>query len=458
MTSHNLALLLAGASLAPTALAQAAKSATKEKPNIVIILVDDMGYGDLSCQYSSDMRTPNIDKLFETGRRFDYFYSNSNVSSPARAGLLTGRYPQMVGVPGVIRSNPEASWGYLSHDAVLLPQMLHRAGYTSAMIGKWHLGIESPNLPNDRGFDLFEGFLGDRMDNYYTHIRQNQNLMRRNREVIETGGTHATELFTTWAIDYVKENAPKKEPFFLYLAYNAPHDPLEPPKEWEERVRAREPKISKTRGLYVALIEHLDDNIGRFVAALRSTGQLDNTILIFTSDNGGAHGNQANNGPLRGYKGDMFEGGIRVPMAVCWNGVTPRGRNSTNLVMMSDLFPTLCEVAGVSVDHLIDGISVLPLLRGEEQTTDKRYIYWLRREHGDMGGKSQFAVRYGDNILMQNRPFEELQLFNLKSDPKEEKPLPLNGEVYGNLRSRMIRHYNHVGAVPWKKPGVYKAD
>ena len=201
------------------------------KPNIVMILVDDLGYSDLSSFGGTDIRTPAIDKLMNSGLRFDQFYSNCTVCTPTRASLLTGRYPDLVGAPGVIRQNAVSNWGYFKPTGPTLPELMSKAGYHTGMVGKWHLGFESPNIPNDRGFDFFHGFLADMMDDYWTHMRGGVNWMRRNKEVIKPKG-HATEIFTQWAIDYVKEqSANKDQPFFLYLAYNAPHFPIQPPKD-----------------------------------------------------------------------------------------------------------------------------------------------------------------------------------------------------------------------------------
>jgi len=206
------------------------------KPNILMVLVDDLGFGDLSCYGATDLQSPNIDKLVASGIRFDNFYANCPVCSPTRASLLTGRYQELVGVPGVIRTHADNNWGYLSPDAVFLPEVLKRAGYHTAIVGKWHLGLEEPNRPNDRGFDHFHGFLGDMMDDYYKHRRHGINYMRLNDQEIDPPG-HATDLFSTWASDYLRDRATKPDqPFFLYLAYNAPHTPIQPPDEWLGRV------------------------------------------------------------------------------------------------------------------------------------------------------------------------------------------------------------------------------
>jgi arylsulfatase A-like enzyme len=183
------------------------------KPNILIILTDDQGYHDVSYYGTKDIRTPNIDALCNAGMRFDYFYSNSPVCSPTRASLMSGKYPDLVGVPGLVRSTPDNTWGYLQPGIILLPQQLKQAGYHTAHIGKWNLGLETPNLPNEKGFDFFHGWLEDMMDDYWTHLRHGKNFMRLNKEAIEPVG-HATELFTKWSIDYIQQQASSKNPFF----------------------------------------------------------------------------------------------------------------------------------------------------------------------------------------------------------------------------------------------------
>ena len=242
--------------------------------------------------------------------RFDYFYANCPVCSPTRASLMTGRYPDHVGVPGVIRTYATDNWGYLDPEAILLPEKLNEVGYHTALIGKWHLGLASPNTPTERGFDFFHGWLGDMMDDYWKKRRHEINYMRHNQDSIDPEG-HATDLFTQWSVDYIKEQAPKAEPFFLYLAYNAPHFPVQPPEDWLAKVKEREPQLSEKRAKLVAFIEHLDDGIGQVIQALKESGEYDNTIIIFTSDNGGLLRDEANNGPLRDGKQAVYEGGLR---------------------------------------------------------------------------------------------------------------------------------------------------
>lgn len=423
-----------------------------DRPHIVVILADDLGYGDLGCYGAADMRTPHIDGLAASGMRFDHFYANCTVCSPTRAALLTGRYPELVGVPGVIRTHADNNWGHLAPDAVLLPSVLKKAGYHTAIVGKWHLGLESPNTPTERGFDTFRGFLGDMMDDYVTHRRHGINYMRHNEREVDPPG-HATDLFTQWAIEYLDERAKAGGPFMLYLAYNAPHTPIQPPDEWVRRVKQREPDMPERRAKLVALIEHMDHGIGQVLAKLESTGLAANTLVVFTSDNGGQSDVGANNGPFRGGKQDLYEGGIRVPTIAAWPGrIKPEARSDRVLITM-DLFPTLCDAAGVKVDHAIDGVSFLPTIRGEAQPVVDRDLFFCRREGGEryMGLTIQ-AIRRGDWKLLQNSPFKPFELYNLKDDPMETTDLAGRERGrYAELAAAMRRQLQRYGAVPWQR-------
>ena len=436
------------------ALAQpesALAAAPAAKPNVLMIVVDDLGYGDLSCYGAKDLRTPHIDALAASGMRFTQFYANCPVCSPTRASLLTGRYPDLVGVPGVIRTHRENNWGNLAKDAVLLPQALNSMGYETAIIGKWHLGLEPSRTPMDRGFDHFHGFLGDMMDDYYHHRRHDHNYMRLDRDEIDPQG-HATDLFSQWAAEYIKAQAEKENPFFLYLAYNAPHTPIQPPEEWLARVRAREPEMKKVRAKLVALIEHMDDGIGKVLGALDASGAASNTLIVFVSDNGGQLRVGANNGPLHGGKQDMYEGGIRVPMCASWPGHIPAGTECNDVDMTMDLFPTIATACGVSFSHTIDGRSFLPTLRGESQTEEDRTLFWVRREGGrGHGGRAYYAARQGRYKLLQNSPFEPYVLFDLEKDPGEEQPLRKNHRAYRELSDALREHINASGTVPWQR-------
>lgn len=421
-------------------------------PNILLIFTDDHGYGDVSAYHASDVRTPNIDRIGSEGMFFTAMRANCTVCSPSRAALLTGRYPDRVGVPGVIRTQPENSWGYFDPKVPTIANELKKAGYHTGIIGKWHLGLESPNTPNERGFDYFHGFLGDMMDSYTTHLRHGNNYMRRNTEVIEPKG-HATDLFSDWAADYIRERAKSKDqPFFLYLAYNAPHFPIEPPAEWLAKVKQRAPQLDDKRAINVAFVEHLDDRIGRVLAALKESGQEQNTLVVFSADNGGSVPHAQNNNPWRGGKQDHYDGGLRVPFMVRWPAQIKAGSRSDYHGLNFDLFPTFLELAGAKPSADLDAVSLVPVLKGGTSTTP-RDLYFVRREGGKAyGGKSYEALIRGDWKLMQNDPFGPLELYNLKNDPKEQTNLAAKApKVFNELSTALRQHIQRGGATPWQK-------
>ncbi|MCE2413126.1 sulfatase-like hydrolase/transferase [Candidatus Poribacteria bacterium] len=424
-----------------------------KSPNVLLILADDHGYGDISAHNGPSIQTPNIDRIAENGVRFTKFYANSSVCSPSRASLMTGRYPDQAGVPGVIRTHPENSWGYFRQDAATLPSVLKQKDYNTALIGKWHLGLEPENHPCKRGFDHFHGFLGDMMDDYYTHLRHDINYMRHGSDTIHPQG-HATDLFTEWSVDFIRAQAQSSRfPFFLYLAYNAPHTPIQPPDDWVERVREREPDISAQRAKYIALVEHMDAGIGRVLDTLVETDQLSNTLVIYTSDNGGSMDVGAHNGPLRGQKGEMYEGGIRVPACAMWPGHVPEGHVTDQVALLMDLFPTVCEAAGAPITHEIEGRSIWQTFQGEQQDFSDRILYWLRREGGQRFlGQCQHAVRRGDTKLLHNSPFEALELYDLSSDPLETT----NGsqtqiDLFREMSQLFQAETQKAGSVPWQQ-------
>ena len=421
-------------------------------PNVLLILADDHGYGDISAHNGPSIQTPNIDRIAEQGTRFTRFYANSSVCSPSRASLMTGRYPDRAGVPGVIRTHPENSWGYLRQDAVTLPSALKQKDYRTALIGKWHLGLEPENHPCKRGFDHFHGFLGDMMDDYYTHRRHDINYMQHGFDTIDPRG-HATDLFTEWSMDFIRAQAQSFEPFFLYLAYNAPHTPIQPPDEWIARVQEREPDVSPQRAKYIALVEHMDAGIGRVLDTLEDTDQLSNTLVIYTSDNGGAVNVGAHNGPLRGQKGQMYEGGIRVPTCAMWPGYIQDGHVTDQVALLMDLFPTICEVAGASIPEGIEGRSIWQTLQGEQQDFSERILYWLRREGGQQFlGQCQHAIRRGDTKLLHNSPFEPLELYNLSNDPLETTDnAQTESALFREMRQLFQAETQKAGSVPWQR-------
>ena len=423
----------------------------RAKPNVLVILADDLGYGDLGSQGSKDIRSPNIDALSKAGMRFDNFYANCPVCSPTRAALLSGRYPEMVGVPGVIRKQPDQNWGYLSPRATLLPAVMRQAGYATGIVGKWHLGYTGANTPNERGFDEFRGMRGDMLRSYTTHVGGGDTEvdMWRNREHIDPKG-HATDLFTGWAVELIKEWGRGAKPFFLYLAFNAPHAPIEPPPEWLAKVKHPDEKRRKL----IALIEHLDDSIGKVIAALKQSGQYENTLIVFTSDNGGDCPVAADNGPWRGCKQEMYEGGLRVPACAVWPGHIVAGSRTEQVTLSMDLSPTIAEAGGASFPDKLDGSSVLGILTGKATALPPRDLFWTRREGGNpYMAKTIQAMRRGDWKLIHNTPFQPMELYNLREDPYEKTDLAKkNPKVFNEMTVALRRHIQRGGAVPWQAP------
>ena len=423
------------------------------KPNVLIILTDDQGYYDVAACGATDLVTPNMDNLFDDGLKFNYFYANCPVCSPTRASLITGLYPDKAGVPGVIRTHKNDNWGYLDPSAITIADKFKKGGYKTAIIGKWHLGLEKPNIPNMRGFDFFHGYLGDMMDDYWTHRRHGINYMRENENEIDPEG-HATDIFTGWAIDYIKNQKSSKKPFFLYLAYNAPHTPVQPPEEWLEKVKQRNPNLSEARAKLVAFIEHLDHGVGMVVNSLIENDMYDNTIIVFTSDNGGLLRVEANNGPLRDGKGSVYEGGLRVPTSIVWKNHISSGSVTDYKAATMDLYPTLLEAAKIDLNHEIDGVSFLPVLLGKGMSNKDRLLYFTRREGGSRyGGLTIRAIQLNNWKLLQNNPYEAQELYNLEEDPRESINLiESEPEQYKILNDLMMKQLQLAGKVPWQKP------
>lgn len=421
-------------------------------PNILVILTDDLGYHDVSYYGTPDIQTPNIDSLCKAGMRFDNFYANSPVCSPSRASLMSGRYPEMVGVPGLIRSNPEDNFGYLKPDAILLPDLLKKKQYNTAIIGKWNLGLESPNKPNERGFDYFYGFLDDMMDSYWTHLRKGKNFMRENEKVIDPEG-HATDIFTESATKYVHSQKGNKNPFFLYLAYNAPHFPVQPKEEWLTKVQKREPGISERRAKLVALIEHLDDGIGKVIQTLKANGLYENTLIIFLSDNGGHLEDGANNGNLRDGKQSVYEGGIRIPAFFVWPSQIKPGSVACQKSLIMDIYPTIGEIIGIEIKNKIDGISLLPILNETSKALPERPLFFTRREgNSRYGGQTIQAVISSNWKLLQNSPYSPYELYNIYEDPLEQRNLiDYEPELHKKLQLMLISQIQKGGSVPWQK-------
>jgi arylsulfatase A-like enzyme len=289
------------------------------------------------------------------------------------------------------------------------------------------------------------------MDDYYHHRRHEINYMRRNETQIDPKG-HATDLFSQWACQYLKERAETPGPFFLYLAYNAPHTPIQPPDDWLRKVRERQPEMDERRARLVALIEHMDAGIGQVLGTLRQTNLSERTLVVFTSDNGGQLNAGANNGILRDGKQSMYEGGLKVPCCAVWpQRIAPQSR-SNRLALTMDWYATLCNVAGVAIEHAHDGESLLPTLLGKSQPPSTRSVFFHRREGGHrFQGLTIQAVRSGPWKLLQNSPFAPLELYNLQEDPQEENDLATSKPaVFRDLSAKLRLQIQRGGAVAWQ--------
>lgn len=414
-----------------------------EKPNIIYILADDLGYGDLSCYGQEKFETPHIDRLAEEGMKFLQHYSGSTVSAPSRSVLMTGRHTGNTQIRGNQEVQPEGQ-APLKGSVVTVAELLQDAGYVTGAYGKWGLGYPgSEGDPNKQGFDEFYGYNCQRYAHRYypEHLWHNQEKINLKNDGTERI-TYAPDLIQEEALSFIEQH--QDEPFFLYLPYTIPHAELAvPDDDIMARFRGKFPEephsgndygenfnyggycsVENPRAVFAAMIVRLDRYVKEISNKLKEMGIDDNTIVMFTSDNGphlegGADPHFFNsNGPLRGHKRDLYEGGIRVPFIARWPGTIEPNRVSSHISDFSDFLPTVCDIAGVNIPENIDGISFLPELKGKEQKNHE-YLYW---EFTSAGGKQ--AIRMGNwkgvKVNINNNPDAPLLLYNLFKDKGEE--------------------------------------
>ena len=381
-------------------------AANKSKPNIIVILIDDAGYADFGFMGSKDLKTPEIDKLASSGVVFTDAHTSSTVCSPSRAGLITGRYQQRFG----FECNGTGDSLGIDTSEITLGAALKNKGYKTIAIGKWHLGDDEKYQPNNRGFDEFYGFLsGSR--NYFPNPQNdkpgNINSIRHNQKQVNFEG-YLTNVFGDAAVNYIDQY--KKEPFFMYLSFNAVHTPMQAKKEDLERFEGHQ------RKLLAAMTWSLDQNIGKVMKKLEEEKLLENTLVFFLSDNGGAKNNQSTVFPLKGWKGNEFEGGHRVPFIMSWKGHLPKGIKSEKLVSSLDIYATALAIAGTKnpKEKPIDGKSLLPFDNNKKSANIHEMIFWRKDEAA--------AARIGDYKLIRLRNDESV-LYNLRSDIGEVKDL-----------------------------------
>lgn len=434
----SLAAARAGAALTPIGLTATSTMAqpTAPRPHVVYIVADDLGWKDVGF-HGSDIKTPSIDKLAREGARLEQFYVQP-MCTPTRAALLTGRYPNRYGLQTLVIPTP-AKYG-MPTDERLLPQALKEAGYRTAMVGKWHLGHSDRKYwPRQRGFDYHYGSMVGEID-YLTHSSSNiRDWYRNDRPVKEQG--YVTQLWGRDAVAQINAQDPAV-PLFLYLAFTAPHAPYQAPKEYIEKYKHIE---DPTRRTYAAMVTCMDDEIGRVLAALEQNKMRDNTLVVFMSDNGGNRtalmsGDvdvsklklPADNGPYRGGKGTLYEGGTRVPAVVNWPGRVKAGE-VREMMHVVDMFPTLARLAGANTSKgkPLDGVDVWSTISEGKPSPRQEVVYNVEPFRG--------AVRQDDWKLIWRTPLPSaLELYNIAQDPYEKTNLAdSNPLIVARLQKRI---------------------
>jgi len=425
-------------------------SCTEEKKeidhtNFIIILVDDMGYGDVGYHGALDMMTPNIDKLAGQGVYFTQGYMSCSVCGPSRAGLISGRYQDKFGVWGNFGANSKKGF---PDTQPMIQDMLKHAGYKTGAIGKWHFGhAEEKFRPWNRNFDYYYGFLAGGHDYYWADTTYNQKQkdlwpIHRNEEIVKyKKGDYLTDKFNEEAVGFIERN--HEEPFFLYLAYNAVHYPWSVPDSYLERIDENYKHDYKYRRLLASMTLAIDDGVGQIMKTLEKHGIDENTAVIFLSDNGSpatiAGPSSISTGDmvmskkmgLRGYKGDTYEGGIRVPFLIKWPGVLPAGERYNEPVISIDIVPTITHFLGIDDPSTgYDGVNLIPYLTHEKEDVPHDYLYWRYQDEwayrkGDwkMTWNTREKVLHMTKDMVMNKQTIQPKLFNVKNDPFERHDL-----------------------------------
>ncbi len=420
-------------------------------PNIVLIYADDMGYGDVGYLGSEDIRTPAIDKLAGEGVYFTQAYVSASVCGPSRAGLMTGVYQQRFGCG---ENGPEGRWyagetqnvGIPSNQP-MLSELLEPFGYKSKMVGKWHLGLDEDLRPCQRGFDEFYGFINGSHDYYKADTVFTNKAgtwpMFRNNNIVKYEG-YATEVFSDEAVDFINENAGKEEPLFVYLAYNAVHHPWQVPDKYVERMAHIE---HPDRRFFGGMLLAMDDGIGRVVEALKEKEVYNNTIILFISDNGSPRGQKgpagqgkmSSTGGFRGWKGDTYEGGIRVPYLMTWPDVLPQGKMYDKPVSNLDVVPTIMALLGVTsngVKNDFDGVNLLPYITGQMGEESPHELLYFRRDNDYAIRKGKWKLTWNDSDLARPEDANKPLLFDMDADKYETTDLAeKHPEILKDLQS-----------------------
>ena len=442
-------------------------AADKPKPNIVFILIDDLGQRDLGCYGSTYYKTPNIDAMAKGGIRFTDFYAACPVCSPTRASILTGKYPQRLNITDWIpgrgdrpdqRLKPPPIRSELPQNENTLATALRAQGYATALIGKWHLGGKGFE-PERFGFDV--NIAGDETGtarSYFAPFENKQGKMPGLEKA--EAGEYLTDRLTTEAVKFIEVN--KDKPFFLYMPHYAVHTPMKAKQEIIDKYPAKPVHGKQSNPVYAAMIESLDASVGRVLKKLDELQLSENTLVIFTSDNGGLatlEGMQfapTYNGPLREGKGYLYEGGIRVPLIVKGPGIKP-GTVSDQIACSIDFFPTILDTCGIKPETKVDGVSLLPAFKGEKLAD--RALYWHYPHYANQGGKPGGAIRHGDYKLIEFYEDGRRELFDVKKDISESRNLIAEKpDLAKELTALLDRWRKEVGAkMPTPNPN-YKPN
>ncbi|MFB9056109.1 sulfatase-like hydrolase/transferase [Mariniflexile ostreae] len=378
-----------------------------EKPNVIVILIDDAGYADFGFMGCEDLETPNIDKLAQSGVILTDAHVNATVCAPSRAGLITGKYPQRFGFEANDTGDENSGDIGLSDDVVTMADVFKQNGYKTIALGKWHLGKHESDHPNQRGFDDFFGFETGSRSYFPMKNPSKYNMLQHNGKRIEFEG-YMTDFLGDQSVKYIEEN--KDEPFFMYLAYNAVHTPMEAKKEHLEKYK------DHPRKELAAMTWSLDENIGKLQQKLIELGIENNTLIYFLSDNGGAANNSSSGGPLKGWKGNKFEGGHRVPFIVSWPTRIKGGQTFHGLSSSLDIFATSMAAANINKDQdlILDGVNLLPYLKSEKSGNPHDMLFWRKLEEA--------GARVGDYKLIRLDNYGST-LYNLELDLGETTDL-----------------------------------
>ncbi len=441
MNQHPLLRRAVASLLVALAAPSTASLAAEPRPNVVIIITDDMGYADISSYGAQDIKTPNIDSLARDGVKLTDFYANGPVCSPTRAGLMTGRYQQRFGIEVPLSQVSTAEEKGLRTTGRSLPQLLKNSGYATALFGKWHLGYRPDSTPNAHGFDYFFGFRAGYTD-YYQHTDgDGQPDLWENGTRVKAEG-YMTDLITDRSVKFIEQNA--QRPFFLEVAYNAPHWPYQRPDSPStaiDNARYMEPDEvpTGTRADYVTMVERVDLGVGKILRALDDRSLARNTIVIFTNDNGGEW--LSNGGPLFNRKASVWEGGIRVPALIRWPATLPAGRTSPQVGITMDLTASVLAAthSTVPADAKFDGMNIFPMLQGQSPVAE-RTLFWRSSM-----GRTQRAVRSGDWKLVVDG--HNTMLFDVRQDLGERVDLTnRRTDVVARLRPLLAAWESDVDA------------